>query len=91
MSENTEVKKGNAIGYKFTIALMAAIIVILLWLLSTSKQLVTEANDQKEDLRVELTGELDSLLFEHEKVQAEYGELTIQMSGKDSLIAANAD
>ncbi len=90
MSENTEVKKGNAIGYKFTIALMAAIIVILLWLLSTSKQLVTEANDQKEDLRVELTGELDSLLFEHEKVQAEYGELTIQMSGKDSLIAANA-
>lgn len=91
MSENLEIKKGNAIGYKFTIAVMAAIIIVLLWLLSTSKQLVQEANDQKEDLRLDLTGELDSLLGEHEKVQAEYGELTIQLTGKDSLIAANAD
>jgi uncharacterized membrane protein len=87
--ETKEVKKSNA-GYKLTIAVMAAIIVVLLWLLSTSKQLVQEANDQTADLRIVLTGELDSLMFEHEKVQAEYGELTIQMSEKDSIIAANA-
>lgn len=93
MSENKEIKKGNALGYKFTIAVMAAIIIVLLWLLSTSKQLVNEANEtvaQTEDLRLELAGELDSLMFEHEKVQAEYGELTMQMSSKDSIIAANA-
>ena len=93
MSETTETKekKPTNAGYKLTIAVMAAIIVILLWLLSTSKQLVNEANVEKEDLRVNLTGELDSLLFEHEKVQAEYGDLTLQMTSKDSLIAANAE
>jgi uncharacterized membrane protein len=90
MSENKEIKKGSALGYKLTIAVMAAVIIVLLWLLSTSKQLVNEAVGQKEDLRVELTTELDSLMLEHEKVQAEYGELTIQLTGKDSLIAVNA-
>lgn len=90
MSETVEAKKGNALGYKLIIVVMAAIIAILLWLLFTSKQLVTEANDQKEEIRLVLTGELDSLLVEHHEVQTEYGELTDQMSVKDSIINANA-
>jgi len=87
MSENKEIiPKGNAMGYKFTIILMAAIIAVLLWLLFTSKQLVTEAVVEKENLRVDLTGELDSLMTGHKLVQNEYGELTAKMSEKDSII-----
>ena len=90
MSETVETKKGNALGYKLVIIVLAAIIAILLWLLFTSKQLVTEANTQKDEIRMVLTGELDSLLVEHEEVQTEYGELTAQMSVKDSIINVNA-
>ena len=37
-----------------------------------------------------LQSELDSLLFEHERVKQEYGELSEQLSEKDSVILANA-
>ena len=37
-----------------------------------------------------LQSELDSLLFEHERVKVEYGELSEQLSEKDSVILANA-
>jgi len=90
MSDTVETKKGNALGYKLVIIVLAAIIAILLWLLFTSKQLVTEANDQKDEIRMVLTGELDSLMIEHQEVQSEYGELTVKMSVKDSVINANA-
>lgn len=91
MSEMKEKQKDcKTMGYKLVIGVMAVIIIILLWLLSTSKQLVTEANEQKEDIKIELTGELDSLMKEHQMVQKDYGELTNQMSQKDSIIAASA-
>jgi len=38
-----------------------------------------------------LQTELDSLLMEHERVKNEYGELSEQLSEKDSIILANAD
>ena len=90
MSDTVEIKKGNALGYKLVIVVLAAIIAVLLWLLFTSKQLVTEANDQKEEIRMILSGELDSLMIEHQEIQTEYGELTEKMSVKDSIINANA-
>ncbi|MEG1555218.1 MAG: hypothetical protein RR356_00640 [Bacteroidales bacterium] len=37
-----------------------------------------------------LQSELDSLLMEHDKIKAEYGDLSQQLSEKDSLILANA-
>ena len=55
MSDTIEIKKGNALGYKVVIVVLAAIIAVLLWLLFTSKQLVTEANDQKEEIRMILS------------------------------------
>jgi len=38
-----------------------------------------------------LQGELDSLLFEHERIKKEYGNLSEQLTEKDSIILANAD
>ena len=87
---NTGNKKGKAIGYKLIITVLVAIIIILLWLLNTSKQLVREAKDTMEEVRTELTGELDSLMIEHNQVKAEYGELAKKMTKKDSLIEAQS-
>ena len=44
---------------------------------------VEESND-------ELQAELNSLLAEHEKIKKQYGELSDQLSAKDSVIMANA-
>lgn len=49
----------------------------------------------KEYVKVEasnnqLQGELDSLLAEHEKIKVQYGDLSDQLSTKDSIIMANA-
>jgi len=38
-----------------------------------------------------LQAELDSLLFEHERIKKEYGTLSEQLSEKDSVILANAE
>lgn len=38
----------------------------------------------------ELQSELDSLLAEHERIKAQYGDLSEQLSAKDSIIMANA-
>lgn len=43
-----------------------------------------------EETNNELQGELDALLAEHEKIKAQYGELSDQLSEKDSIILANA-
>ncbi len=37
-----------------------------------------------------LTSELDSLIFHHESIKVEYGELSEQLTEKDSIILANA-
>lgn len=46
-----------------------------------------EATTEKENLQTEL----DSLLASHDKIKAEYGELSEQLSEKDSTIIANAE
>jgi len=38
-----------------------------------------------------LQSELDSVLFEHERIKIEYGELSEQLTEKDSIILANAN
>ena len=43
-----------------------------------------------EEANNELQGELDSLLAEHEKIKAQYGDLSDQLSEKDSIIMAHA-
>ena len=51
----------------------------------TNKEYI-KVYDEKESLRTEL----DNLLAEHERIKAQYGDLTDQLSAKDSVIMANA-
>ena len=55
-----------------------------------AKPIMNKEYVKVEDEKVELQSELDSLLAEHEKIKAQYGELSDQLSEKDSLIMANA-
>lgn len=55
-----------------------------------AKPVMNKEYTKVEDAKVELQTELDSLLAEHEKIKAQYGELSDQLSEKDSLIMANA-
>ncbi|MFO7613082.1 MAG: hypothetical protein R6W71_00410 [Bacteroidales bacterium] len=63
-----------------------ALIIVLFMTRSSLKNLLTE----KELQRTELRQELDSLLGEHEKVKIEYGQITDSLMVKDSVIQANA-
>ncbi|MCD6090833.1 MAG: hypothetical protein J7J72_04995 [Bacteroidales bacterium] len=53
-------------------------------------KILKEVNIEKEAQRVELQGELDTLLADHEQIKQAYGALADSMSVKDSLIIANA-
>jgi len=85
-----ENKKVSTVGYKITIGVLVAIIAVLLWLLLFSKEETKAVTIQKEEMRIELTSELDSLMGEHLEVKREYGELSEQALQKDSVIQANA-
>ena len=83
-------KKVNTTGYKVTIGVLIAIIAVLIWVLLYSREEIKAVNNQKEEIRLDLTGELDSLMVQHTAVKRDYGELSELASQKDSVIAANA-
>jgi DNA repair ATPase RecN len=92
MNENAPV--ANAKKYKITIGILSAIIVVLSVLLIITKTKVNTFIIEKEKAVTEtqnLQKELDSLLTEHEKIKAEYGNMTHELTRKDSIIQANAD
>ena len=80
----------NTTGYKVTIGILIAIIAVLIWILLYSREEIKAVNNQKEEIRMDLTGELDSLMVQHTAVKRDYGELSEQAAQKDSIIAANA-
>jgi len=55
-----------------------------------AKPVMNKEYSKVENNNMELKSELDSLLAEHEKIKAQYGDLSEQLSEKDSLIMANA-
>ena len=55
-----------------------------------AKPVMNKEYTKVENNNMELKTELDSLLAEHEKIKAQYGDLSAQLSEKDSLIMANA-
>ncbi len=66
--------------------LLVGLFIVLMQTRSNLKGLVQE----KEQQRVELQQELDSVLVEHNKVKTEYGRLSDSLLVKDSVIQANA-
>lgn len=76
--------------YLVSIVLLSLITVVFLILFILSKRETKTLIAEKEDLRIELQGELDSLLIEHEKIKQDYGSLADSLVSKDSIIQANA-
>lgn len=71
------------------VILLLGIAALLIWIFSIKtdmKLLLAE----KEMQRIELQGELDSLMNDHELIKAEYGTLSDSLHVKDSIIQANA-
>lgn len=85
---NENVKK-----YKITIGVLLLIIAVLLAMLIVTKTKVNTFIVEKEKAISERQGmqkQLDSLLTEHEKIKGEYGNMTKELTRKDSIIQANA-
>lgn len=55
-----------------------------------AKPVLNKEYSKVENNNIELQSELDSLLAEHEKIKAQYGDLSDQLSEKDSIILAHA-
>ena len=87
---NNKKKSGSDIWTYIVIVILALCIIgVSLWLLSvkaTMKELLAEKEAQK----VEIEHELQTLMFEHEKIKASYGEISDSLLVMDSIIQANA-
>ncbi|HIE15347.1 MAG TPA: hypothetical protein EYP69_00305 [Bacteroidales bacterium] len=72
------------------------LIILALGIIGLSIKLISVKNQmkgllvEKEVQRTELQKELDSLVLQHQKIKAEYGELSDSLTLKDSIIQANA-
>lgn len=73
------------------IAILFGIIAIamVIWQFSTKSEL-NKLQNEKEEQRVALQAELDSLLSEHSKVKSAYDVASADLNEKDSIIIANA-
>lgn len=84
-------KPVNTLGYKVTIGVLLVIIAVMAYMLVNQKKEVVTVTQTSNQEKVELQGQLDSLLAEHEKVKAAYGDLNDSLVGKDSIIRARAN
>ena len=62
-----------------------------IWLAFFAKPVLNTEYIRAEYEKEALTSELDSLMAAHEQIKSQYGELSEQLSEKDSIINANAD
>jgi myosin heavy subunit len=82
--------KNKQLTYLAIIVVMALVIIVLfVWMSKTRSHLNTLVTE-KENQRVELKHELDSLMVEHERVKLDYGQLSDSLIKRDSVIQANA-
>lgn len=88
ISGNNRKKPGKALIIVIIVFILA-LAGILIWTF-TMKSDLNVLLAEKELQRVELQGELDSLMFEHEQIKIEYGTLADSLVVKDSIIQENA-
>ena len=80
---------------KFPLFLIISIILLLLLigagiLFLMKNRENTELVKEKQELRIELQSELDSMMVEHQRIKDEYGAISDSLFVKDSIIEANA-
>lgn len=80
----------NTLGYKIAIGVLLVIIAVMAWMLINQKKEVIVLTKNNDSQQLELQGELDSLLAEHERVKVTYGELSNTLSERDSIIKIKA-
>lgn len=85
-----ETKPVNTLAYKISIGVLLAIIAVLAWMLINQKKEIVIQEKVADNVQVELQGQLDSLLAEHERVKVSYGELSNSLTERDSIINARA-
>jgi Tfp pilus assembly protein PilO len=91
MSEQTEKNRGAQSKLYLILLILFLILMIIFGVLFLQKKTqVDELLGEKEQIRTELQSELDSLLQQHNKVKADYGQLSDSLAAKDSIIIASA-
>jgi len=89
MSDKVE-KNSNSRIYIIVLILLIVLLGVVSVLYFTTKTKFKELTAEKEQMRIELKGELDSLLVQHNRIKSEYGRLSDSLNVKDSVILANA-
>ncbi len=91
MPEQTENNKSNKSKLYLILMVLFLMLLIIFGVLFFQKRTqVNELLGEKEQIRIELQTELDSLLSQHNKVKTEYGRLSDSLAAKDSIIIASA-
>ena len=83
-------KPVNTLPYKITIGILLAIIAVMAFMIINQKKDSGAMEKAGTEQKLAISGQLDSLLAEHERVKATYGELSQTLSEKDSLINVRA-
>ncbi len=84
-------KKSKKSRNRIIIIILILIIIVLSWLLFQSLSKVNTITVEKKQTTTELKSELDSLLTEHKLIKMEYGDISNQLTSKDSVIQAKAE
>lgn len=85
-----DAKPVNTLAYKISIGILLAIIAVLVWMLVNQKKESIIREKDSGSVQLELQGQLDSLLAEHERVKVSYGEISNSLTERDSIINVKA-
>jgi hypothetical protein len=92
VEQTPKVLGANKKSLLFTVLLIVLLIALIVigYLYFNTKKQVDGLMGEKEQIKLELQAELDSLLYQHNLVKTGYGQLSDSLMAKDSLIIANA-
>jgi hypothetical protein len=85
-----DTKPVNTLAYKISIGVLLAIIAVMAWMLVNQKREIVIKEKDSGNMQMELQGQLDSLLAEHERVKMSYGQLSNSLAERDSIINVKA-
>lgn len=89
--EKKQKKQGISIWlYALAALLLVAVIGILIWWALSLKSDIATLEQEKEMQRIDFQSEVDSLMKVHNDLKESYGELSMELAEKDSIIQANA-
>ena len=83
-------KKANSKTLIILLSIIGIIAIALIVWIFMMKSELSELKAEKEQQRIELQTELDSLIFQHNKIKEEYGQLSDTLYLRDSIIQEDA-